>query len=389
VPRELRDQLESVLRGWNAYEIRRGAAPVIDYDLRPDITEAVPIGSRLEAYERCHDVLVGAEKADDPYVADRARADASYLGALLGIRLPIEDYIRATQGCEAVEWPAEYLSVRRKQARTALEDLGITWGPSTTDELRELGGPISPEQAALEIRTAAETYEPLVRAATGATAPFNLSIETVAVDAYWHYWIDGAGSDVRLRLNVARARFTRVRSRQFALHEVLGHGLQSASIARHSVDHDVPWVRLFSVHAPQQTLLEGLAQALPLTIAPEDELLIACVRLDHYLQLVRANLHLAINRADSVSSCVQYARDHAPFWTNEEISDVLTDRTVNPLLRSYLWSYAAGMDWFVNLFENGRATSAILQAAYQEPLRPVDLTRLWADGPSLVADHPA
>lgn len=48
----LRDELESVLRGWNAYEIQRGAAPIIDYDLRPDITQAVPIQSRLETHRR-------------------------------------------------------------------------------------------------------------------------------------------------------------------------------------------------------------------------------------------------------------------------------------------------------------------------------------------------
>jgi hypothetical protein len=49
----LRDELEAILRGWNAYEVARGATPVIAFDLRPDLTEAVPVESRLEAYHRC------------------------------------------------------------------------------------------------------------------------------------------------------------------------------------------------------------------------------------------------------------------------------------------------------------------------------------------------
>jgi hypothetical protein len=246
-----------------------------------------------------------------------------------------------------------------------------------------LQGPVSPEEAADEIRRAAEEFEPAVRAATGATASFGLSVETVDVDAYWAYWLDGSGSDIRVRLNTRQARFTHTRCREAALHEVLAHGLQSASIAEHSRTHDVPWVRLFSVHAQQQTLLEGLAQALPLFVAPGDEALTTNARLGHYLQLVRAQLHLAVNRGDSIASLVAYARDHAPFWDDEAISDLLTDRSVNPLLRSYLWSYSAGVDWFVNLAEAGGPVAAVLPAAYREPLRPVDLANLWPAGPPI------
>lgn len=79
------------------------------------------------------------------------------------------------------------------------------------------------------------------------------------MDAYWSYWLDGSGQDVRLRLNLKNAPVTEVRARQFALHEVLGHGLQSASLAARCQHDDVPWVRLLSVHAPHQVMLEGRA----------------------------------------------------------------------------------------------------------------------------------
>jgi hypothetical protein len=380
---DLRDELEAIIRGWNAYEIGRGAAPVIDFDFRPDVASALPITSRLEAWTRCSDVLRRAEEIHDEPVAQRARADVTYLGALLGERLPLADYIRRTQGCEALGWPEHVIELRRAKAQAALDAIGVTWGPDTGKDLTQAQGPISAAQAEAEIRQAAEDFEPAVRAATGATAPFTLSIETADIDAYWGYWLDGAGSNVRLRLNLREARFTHVRARQFALHEVLGHGLESASIADYCLRNEVPWVRLLSVHAQQQTLLEGLAQALPLLVAPEDQALAACVRLDHYVGLVRGNLHVAINRGDSIQACADYARARVPYWDDENISNQLTDRSVNPQLRSYLWSYAAGIDWFVNLVDEGGPVASVLQAAYREPLSPAALIALWPNGPDL------
>jgi hypothetical protein len=179
------------------------------------------------------------------------------------------------------------------------------------------------------------------------------------------------------------AQFTKVQARQFALHEALGHGLQGASYAQEYLRIDsIPWVRLLSVHAQQQVLLEGLAQALALFVMPDDKLLVTRVRLDHYIQLVRASMHVALNNRSSIESCVDYARSHIPFWTNEDIADLLTDRGSDPLLRSYLWAYPAGIDWFVNLADaNATETSTILQAAYKRPLTPSDLTALWPSGP--------
>jgi hypothetical protein len=129
-------------------------------------------------------------------------------------------------------------------------------------------------------------------------------------------------------------------------------------------------------------LLEGLAQALPLFVTPDDKLIITRVRLDHYTQLVRASLHVALNRGSSIEDCVKYAKTHVPYWGNEVIADALTDRGADPLLRSYLWAYPAGIDWFVNLADaNAEEAPSILRAAYHSPLTPGDLSKLWPSGP--------
>ncbi|MFD2079114.1 hypothetical protein SAMN05421678_102383 [Actinopolymorpha cephalotaxi] len=327
---KLRDELESVLRAWNAYEVNRGTPAVIDFDCHPTTETIEPATSRLQVYEQLRALRKRTDEAETPHVSARLTADLAYLGSLLGERPPFAEYIRATQGCGAAGWSDEYVRERGELARSALADVGIGWGPNTDKEFRALEGHMKTADAPDAIRAAADTYEKAVRRATGSDAPFNLTIETADVDAYWAYWLDGVGADVRLRLNLRQATFTEVAARQFALHEVLGHGLQGASWSARCAAEDVPWVRLMSVHANQQVLLEGLAQALPLFVASDDQLLMTRVRLDHYTQLVRGELHLAINTGSSIDQCVRHARERVPYWTDAQISDFLTDRGSNP-----------------------------------------------------------
>jgi hypothetical protein len=170
--------------------------------------------------------------------------------------------------------------------------------------------------------------------------------------------------------------------RQFALHEVLGHALQSACLAERCGREEVPWVRLLSVHAPHQVLFEGLAQALPLLVVPDDHALVTRVRLAHHLQLVHSEIHLAVNSGAQVEQCALHARARVPFWSEEDIADALTDRGTDPLLRTYLWSYPAGIDWFVALAAADSAViSQVLHAAYRDPLTPDELMALWPQGP--------
>lgn len=381
---ELRDEIEQTLRAWNAYETKRGTNPVIDFDCHPEDAQIEPAASRLAVYHRVGELRQQADQSGHSWLADRLAADHAYLAALMGERLPLSEYVLATQGCPANGWPSDYISGLGEIARKSLDALGISWGPELASDLEELARPIDTADAPDLIRQAAADYETAVRLATGTTAPYELTIETANVDAYWNYWLDGAGQQVRLRLNLRGGRFTKLDARQFALHEVLGHGLQNASYAARCGQENVPWARLTSVHAPQQVLLEGLAQAMPLFIAPDDELLIARVRLVHYTQLVRAELHVSLNHGVPITECAAQVRARVPWWTDAHVSDFLTDRGTNPRLRSYLWAYPAGLDWFAALAEaDASVISRVLDAAYSDPLRPSDLAALWPAGPPI------
>jgi hypothetical protein len=380
----LRDEIEQALRSWNAHEVNRGASPIIDFDCYPENTQVEPATGRLAVYRRIGDLRRKAEEFGDRLLTERLDADRAYLGALMGERLPLTDYVLATQGCPAAGWSADYITERGEIARKSLDALGIVWGPKLASDLEQLSGPADASDAPDIIRQAASEYETAVRHATGTDAPFELTIETVDVDAYWAYWLDGAGPQVRLRLNMRNASFTQVEGRQFALHEVLGHGLQNASYAARCARETVPWVRMTSVHALHQVLLEGLAQTMPLFIVPDDEILIARVRLAHYTELIKSDLHLSVNSGVSIEECAAHAVERVPWWKDTYIGDFLADRGANPKLRSYLWAYPAGLDWFAALAEADHSViDQVLHAAYRNPLSPDDLATLWPVGPPI------
>lgn len=384
----LRNEIEHVLRSWNRYETERGAPPVVDFDCAPG-GEVTAAPSRLAVRDRLRE-MESAARSDPPskHLADRLTASIAYLDELLGARTEIRPYIERTQGCTAAGWTDSYIEGVRAVAIDHLSQLGVPWGAHTMSELTGTEQQIDVADASDIIRKYASECEADVRCLTMSDAPFNLSIEHVEVDDYWAYWLDGTGYNVRMRINSRNASFTDVQALQFALHEILGHGLQCASFSQECERHEVPWVRLTAVHAQQQVLLEGLAQALPLFVRPGDRKLVARVRLAHFLELVRAKLHLALNDGASISDCVTIARKLAPFWRPERIGDALSDRGVNPLLRSYLWSYPAGIDWFVNLADTApeETVHTVLTTSYREPLTPAQLTSLWPEGPSIGGD---
>lgn len=379
-----RDRLEEIMRSWNAYEISQDKTPIIDYDLLPGKYEPSPSDGRIEVLGQLTELRGPIQEYGDTELLARMDAESAYLRALLGERLPVDSYVQLTQGCPAVGWTTSYIDEQGERVKTRLESLGIKWDRSLRRTLETLEGQVAVDDAPDAIRLAANELDQLVRAETGATAEYSLDVSIVDEDAYWSYWIDGSGQKSRLRINMRNARFTSVTVRQFALHEILGHALQYACYAARVNSEDVPWIRLLTVHSPSQVLLEGLAQALPLLIVPDDAELRTRVMFDHYQQLVFGELHLAINSGLPILDCIARARARAPFWPDSTIERALADRSTSPQLRSYLWAYTAGIDWFTALsYASTDLIREVLHAAYCAPLSPRDLRELWPTGPAI------
>lgn len=97
---------------------------------------------------------------------------------------------------------------------------------------------------------------------------------------------------------------------------------------------------------------------------------------------------MALNGGASIPECVALARKHVPFWSETRIRNMLTDRSVDPLLRSYLWSYPAGDRLVRALADSASADMAekVIRSSYQAPLTPSALSTLWPEGPTVGGD---
>jgi hypothetical protein len=378
---QLRNAVEHAVRRWDALERSRGEAPVIDFDCVPPADRPPPFENRFAALQELSQLGSHTNK-QHPALQAQLDAHLVYLRALIGEQLPFDQYISMTQGCPAHGWSPDYVEYRAEMAKDALKTLGISWDNDTWVNIRSLSEQLPAADVASAIREYADRYEPTIRRLVDTNATFNLTIEDVEVDAYWSYWLDGAGHDARLRINKKKAEFTRVDAYRFALHEVLGHALQYSSLTAQAESHTVEWPRILAVHCPHQVLFEGLAQVLPWLASPEDEIVTARTRLDHYTNLVRGQIHILLNNGMTVMDCRDLARREVPWWTDEEITREFYDRSRNPQLRSYLWAYPAGIDWFIRLVEaGGTPLGKVLREAYRRPLSPSELHELWPTGP--------
>lgn len=378
----LRDAVEEAVRRWDALERSHGEPPVIDFDCAPPTTKPRPFDNRFAALNELTRLRSETEAQGRSVLSAHVDAHIAYLSALIGQQGPFDEYIVTTQGCPPRGWTWDYVEQRAGIAQDALGSLGIAWNEHAWRHLCSVSEQLPAAEVSAVITEYADKYESSVRRLVDTNAEFNLTIEDVEVDAYWAYWLDGAGHDARLRINKKNASFSRVDAYRFALHEVLGHALQYSSLTTQAESNTVEWPRILAVHCSHQVLFEGLAQVLPWIASPEDEIVVARTRVDHFMNLVRGQLHILINSGTAAADCRDLAHRQVPWWTDEAIARELYDRSRDPQLRSYLWSYPAGIDWFVRLVEAGGTTpTEVLREAYRRPLTPTELQELWPTGP--------
>lgn len=378
----LRDAVEEAVRRWDALERSRGEAPVIDFDCAPPADKPRPFDNRFVALDQLTRLRVEANAQHQPVLSVYLDAHIAYLCALMGQQLPFGEYISVTQGCAPRGWTRDYLEQCAGIVKDALGSLGISWDEHTWRNLRSVSESLPASEVGAAIADYADQHESSVRRLVDTDAEFSLTIEDVEVDAYWSYWLDGSSHDTRLRINKNKTSFSHVDAYRFALHEILGHALQYLSLTAQAETNTVEWPRILAVHCPHQILFEGLAQVLPWIASPDDEIVVARTRIDHFMNLIRGQIHILINSGVTAADCRDLAHHQVPWWTDDEIARELYDRSRNPQFRSYLWSYTAGMDWFIRLVEEGGATPAeVLREAYKCPLTPSELHELWPAGP--------
>ncbi|MDQ3765359.1 MAG: hypothetical protein M3460_29010 [Actinomycetota bacterium] len=316
----LRDAVEEAVRRWDALERSRGEAPVIDFDCAPPAEKPRPFDHRFAALDTLNRFRIEANSAHQPALGAQLDAHIAYLRALIGEQLPFDQYISLTQGCKPRGWTQDYIEQRASIAKDALMPLGVSWDEHTWKNLRAVSEQLPVAEVGAAIVQYARKYESGVRRLIDTATDFNLSIEDVEIDAYWSYWLDGAGHDARLRINKNNASLSRIDAYRFALYEVLGHALQYSILTAQAGASTVEWTRILAVHFPHQILFEGLAQVLPWIALPDDEIVICRTRIDHFVNLVRGHIHILINSGATAEDCRDLAYRQVPWCTDEEIA---------------------------------------------------------------------
>lgn len=379
---DLDDRLCRLLVGWDALEQRNGAKGIIDFNVA-GIVEADRFEHRVDVLE----AIVELRRSCDPgsFVGQRLTAHETYLRALMGQQFSFDAYVAATQAVLPATLPDRQLRAARTVAETQLAELGVNPNGSIDDQLSALDPPLPFDTVEQTFRSMLDEHRHSLEDVIGQPVPFELTIEDVEVDEYWSYWVDGAGTEFRLRLNRKRGSFTRVECLQFTFHELLAHCGQMKAWATHIAAGNLPrYFGLTTVHAPEQVMLEGLAQTLPLLIPNEamtDPVLAVRLALMRHRLMIDNNLHCMINTGATVERCASY-HEHWSLGssTRRAITD-LAARGAGPLYRSYLYAYPAGCELFWSAHERLRPEqqAELVRACYRGP-QSADAIRAFIDG---------
>lgn len=385
LPQHLDRKLTGFLLGWHELEKRLGGDVIIDFNLlgrQPRDTYA----NRLDALKALGKLLNEASP-HYPLAVQRLQAHDCYLRSLMGEKIPFGTFIKKTQGFEPKLFSESYLRQRRDALEIRLAELGVALDGHTARNLRALDEPIHSSVVGKAFLSTYRRNRKFLVEAIAAEAKFRLKIEFVAVQEYWAYWVDGNRSRFRLRFNEPNIRnqYSHTEAVQFVYHELLAHCAQMAVWARQIESGKLAkYFGLTTVHSPEQFLLEGLAQSLPLllrNVETENHLLLCRIYLSHYRSLVNNNLHIMINEGRTIEECVSFAKRHLPDPEVGEVAAGLVSRANIPRFRSYEFVYPASFDFFIRCAEN------LPESAIKELLRKVYRGVYFYDGLAELAQN--
>jgi hypothetical protein len=159
-------------------------------------------------------------------------------------------------------------------------------------------------------------------------------------------------------------------------HEVAGHfgrmAIRKDLIRRRKLH---PFFGLTTVHGPEAAVDEGLAQTLPFFVPRAYEALSTegkfQVEATILRNLVYGNVHIMANdpQAPSLTQMIKYVQYYIPWETSEQIEEEIRDRTKDPLLQVYRYSYTVGARIFSVIAENlnDRGKKEFLRSIYSRP----------------------
>jgi hypothetical protein len=387
LPTHIDRELVSLYRAWDDFERGELRSPVIDFDLA-EPGQTMRVSSREQVLHAIEEHLARLRAAHAPAPVDqlviqRLSASATYLRALLGERLPLQEYLQQTMGITPRIFDEETLLALQRRVATSLVDAGeVESSRMFSDQaaaqrfqheflirdesklprqfafyLEKWIGPLrglltelfpglvvsvilSPDGMTRQAWTLSDTGAPNVG------DRYDVRVQFAKENAYWKNWISGNLSEreITLRINThPRHVWYQGTPEVLVLHEYCGHAAQLILWHDRLRRHVLPqFLGILTVHFPDQFLLEGLAEAMPYVLPGRvtlEKRSIAMRELQYYTLLVMNNVHVIANGKDGEEAALGYAAERLPFTALDTLRAEVRARTLDPTFRAYQYVY--------------------------------------------------
>lgn len=374
---------------WHDLEQRLGTdMEIIDHCLLSEKRQDLGLGREelLRAFTDARDAI-NPSTEEERLIKAKLHASTYLLRALMGERIEFGEYLKNTTGVEPQTIPEEYLEGLREEAVERFGRLGYEYTEEGQDRFLK-DNRITAAEAVLHFDAAVERTLPGYLSWLGLEAQVQYRKVEASKDAYWAAWVstDRDGKTI-LQMNTHPSVCWRLPVITFtAMHEVLGHMAQHASIAQQVLQRNIdPVLGIATTVGREAYGLEGIAETLsslmpasPLTAVEKAEQLRV-----HICLLMASNAHVWLNEGmprDEVKRYwLHYRPDAAMHERNGKMDRRFDERINHPFLRAY--SYLYGRSIFDHLAFARQATEeqrrAYLRRAYTGVLDQQATRECW------------
>ncbi len=351
----LLSDIATFYRRWHALEETFGSdnGTIIDFDYCPAqyVSDSSPFQNRVEVLTQVERLI--SEMAAAPptafcnhqHLALKLQGSRAYVRALMGERIPIQEYIRATIGVDAKPISSSELDGLRDDANRALNRIGLSYRREDLEqyELKTLDDNV--KAFGEELREIATQMVAFVRSELKLTAEPRYTIQEVQVDEYWTNFVDGKrGEPLRLRFNThPRKTYRKGIAFEMAAHEVAAHLINILELSQGEEEGrvDAPALNT-TLHSCELFQMEGLEQCLirlldhPFEISAHAAISEA-VRAYH--SGIMHNAHLELEGGRPVDEVIASVSNDAPYLNQMGVLSELRDRSRSPLYRTLIFAY--------------------------------------------------
>lgn len=337
--------------------------------------------SRQELYQAFREVKQDfiAKTTEDRYLLSKINGSLAYLDALDNNPPPFSQYIEQTMGVTPILFSDKYIDNLLTETKNAYQKLGVKY---TRKDLKKFAREqrLTKEEIVKSFNSFRDKWLPKFLDWLGIEVLLDYDMEFVEQDVYWMNWIKTQGNGkILLQFNVHKGQpWTRGWTEYLMLHELCGHMVQMLCWKKEIIqDRMNPVVGLTTTFTPDQFIMEGIGEALLyfLPFNPLSEHGRITFAADHLYWAVMNNLHIMANQEKSEEEIYKFTSHYLPKSTRKDIKKDIKEKTLDPLARTYQYSYGIGRYYFKQLSEKLSASEKkkFIQQMYTEAIAPRDI----------------